>query len=271
MSQVPAGFHDVKMSNGSTVRVADQPKPRIFGGSSSDGAPYDPESADFSRTSSFANKSFNPAGVALSKNQTAEEARDGKRFPSSAYATSRFGAADRPFQTVAFADSSRSANETGKGYLLPGAYDSGKPYDTGKKSEFQDRNALVAQKKVDPFSAPDSLTEKSFSDPAMTHVKHDPYSAANGLDVSRLNNLPNRPLTIDEVRNLINHEQVPDLSSKPEPASKPLNDPNWTPPEVAPMIDRPVTPGPTTEDKSGDLPSPGMMSQPTAAPAPIPK
>jgi hypothetical protein len=267
----PAGFHDVKVAGGAVVRVSDEVGPHYHGQSPvSDDGKYDPENADFSLTSSMATKSFNVGAASLTQSETAKEASDSKHFLTQPYSTSSYGGAGRSFETVAYNDSAHPDAGLNKSFTLPSvASEGGQSFNTGGKSPYQGKTALIAQTtpKIDPFSAPGLLTEKTFTDPVMAkvpHVKRDLYASRENLDVARMIQLPNRALTVDEVRDLINHEQTPDLTSKPDPASKPLNDPNWTPPEMLPPAadDHPSKPGPTTEDKGDDLPSPGMMAQP---------
>jgi hypothetical protein len=273
-NQAPPGYHDVKLSGGAVVRVADQGSTSgLKTAAAQDNGPYDPESANFSKTSSYASKSFDTGHASLSQNSSAEEARDGKHFLTQPYATGEYAGAGRTFKTVAYADASHPDADLTKSFVLskdaaPGA---DQTFNTGRKSEFQDKNALIAQTapKVDPFAAPADLTEKTFFDPTTLHVPHKSFTIDKSVSSDpnsegTITDLPNRPLTVDEVRNLINHEQIPDLNSKAEAPSRALNDPNWTPPEVAPpaLDDRPVRPGPTTESQGDDLPPPGMMSQP---------
>ncbi len=274
----PPGSHDVKTATGAVIRVRDQGGPRFYGSQpADDSGKYDPESADFSRTSSFANKSFDAGRAALSQNETAEEERDNKRFLTQPYATSSYKFAGRSFETVAYNDAAHPDAELNKSFTLPAAYaDGGQTFNTGKKSEYQDKTASIVQAtpKIDPFSAPGALTEKTFFDPTTLHVPHKSFNLSKSIrsdpnSAGTITDLPNRALTVDEVRNLVNHEQIPELNAKPDAPSKPLNDPNWTPPEVAPPApdDSPVKAGPTTEDKSDELPSPGMMSGPPQASA----
>jgi hypothetical protein len=272
----PPGVHDVKTAGGATIRVADQGGSGFHGDQSTDdNDKYDPQSADYSRTSSFAHKSFDTSGSALSQNETAAEARDNKRFLTQPYATGSYKFAGRSFETAAYNDSAHPDAELNKSFTLPAAYEDGnQTFNTGKKSEYQDKTASIVQAapKIDPFSAPGALTEKTFFDPTTLHVPHKSFKLSNSVrsdpnSAGTITDLPNRPLTVDEVRNLVNHEQIPDLNAKSDEPSKPLNDLNWTPPEVAPPApdDRPVKPGPTTEDKSDELPSPGMMAEPPPA------
>jgi hypothetical protein len=265
----PPGYHDKNVNVGGrdmTIRVPDEHKSQLKNSEPSDGH-YDPSSMNINRTSSFADKTFSTRDATLAKDDTAEEAHDQKRFVTGSYDTGSYNQANRTFQTTAYKDSSRTSSDFAKAYQLPAAASEANRTFAVKGSDYQGKKALIAdnpKEKTDPFATPWAQSDKRFFDPAMTHVKRDPYAAANGLDVKHLNELPNRPLTIDEVRNLINHEQIPNLDAPPDPASKPLNDPEWEPPTQAPMLNdkaAPATP-PPDEAKAGELPSPGMLAKP---------
>lgn len=271
----PHGYHDIKVGR-SVIRVKDEPKPTDTS-----------HNIDLGKTSAFSNKTFDTNFASLSKNDSAAEESSNKRFSTHSFSTSNYNQSDQKYQTVAYKESARHSDDFSKSYDLPAANsNANRTFDT-KTSDFQGKKAQIAQTtaKVDPFAAPSSLNEKTFFDPALKHVKRDPY--ATGMDVERLANLPNRPLTIDEVRNLINHEQIPDLNSKPDAPTKPLNDPNWEPPTVAPMAHEPdgrrahwsipashvdsvpIAP-PADMDGPNDLPSPGEMAHPENS-EPLPK
>jgi hypothetical protein len=131
-------------------------------------------------------------------------------------------------------------------------------------SDYQGRTATLGTHQTDA-SVTFPLAGKTYQGPETTYARHDLDQVSQGL--SRMTDLPNRPLTIDEVRNLINHETKPNTNSKPEPASKPLNDPDYKPvPSPAP---------PAADENKGDLvPSPGMAAaalQPPENSEPLPK
>ena len=227
---------------------------------------------DFSKSSSMATKSFDTGFASISKTDTATE-QNSQEFSTHAFATADYSQSIPKYQTVAYNDSSRSSDSFSKDYELPPANAAGSQSFATKTSEFQGKVApdVETPAKTDPFATPSSLSAKTFFDPQMQHIRHDPY--ATGMDVQRLADLPNRPLTIDEVRNLINHEQIPDLNEKPdEEPSKALNDPDWSPPTVAPAArDSIPTPPPAEMEKDGELPAPGEMAQPPENSEPLPK
>jgi hypothetical protein len=269
-SKPPPGYHDVTIGSGankSVIRVADSPKPHVNGEAPSSDGRYDPEKLDFSQSSPLSNKSFATSFSSLSKSATAQETKL-PRFNTHAFNTSSYNQSDRKYATMAYDESSRGSDDFSKTYKLPPANAGANRVFPIKTSDFQGKTALLAQgpSKTDPFATPNALNDKTFFDPEMVHVRRDPYAAANQLDVKRLTDLPNRPLTIKEVRNLINHDQIPNLADKPEEDGdndKPLNDPRWAPPTVAPMApDNSLAIPPADTEKQGDLPAPGEMAQP---------
>jgi hypothetical protein len=276
-SPTPAGYQDKKIQGMdgkiSIIRVQNPAAPHLGGPTPApkDGK-YDPENMDFTRASSFSNQTFNTAHSALSKNDTAAEALGDHQFQTKSFTALKPDSEmnlDRKYQTQSFASSSKDPGEFQKTFPTTGStITQGKENPLGEKtSEFQNRTANLGGPSNAPFAGPSEFSDKTFFDPAMTHVKRDPYAAANNLDVSHMVDLPNRPLTIDEVRNLINHETVPDLNEKPDEPSKALNDPDYQPPLALPEAHGDlVTPGP--EEKDSELPSPGEMAAPgTPAPA----
>jgi len=280
-SDTPApepGYHNVTVQSGGkpmVIQVKDSIGPRLQGASpvAADGK-YDPENMDLGRSSSFANKSFSSSNSALGKSDTALEAQGDNQFQTKPFAavspdsSANFG---RTYPTRSFGSSARSQDEFQKTFATSGSsLTQGKDLSFATQtSDLQGRTAALGGPTKAPFSGLSNLNDKTFSDPNLTHIKRDPYASANNLDVSRLVDLPNRPLTIDEVRNLINHETIPNLNEKPDAPSKALNDPAYEPPAALPPArDDNVPPGP--EEKDSGLPSPGEMAQPNAAGA-LPK
>jgi hypothetical protein len=130
-------------------------------------------------------------------------------------------------------------------------------------SEYAGKTARLGAPGVKVFAS--SLGEKTYSGREAEAVKRDLVQMNDGME--GLKDLPNRPLTIDEVRALINHGIKPETEEKPAEPSKPLNDPDYTPDAApAPLRDAPVD---DTHLKSVDddlIPPPGMMAHPEAAP-----
>jgi hypothetical protein len=271
----PPGSHDITIGSGAgkrIIRVQDSAKLQMHGESSSASeGPYDPERMDFNKASSLSDKSFTSGDALFSKGDSSAGMQAKLKFNTHSFSTAGYNQSDQKFQTAAFSESSHHSNDSGKSFALPGDNSDANKGFPAKTSEYQDKTAQIAQaepSKADPFAAPSSLNEKTFYDPMMNHVKHDPY--ATGLDVKRLSDLPNRPLTIKEVGDLINHEQIPDLNSDPT-AEKDLNlnDPKWKPHEAL-RDSTPVAPA-AELDKPEDLPAPGEMAQPPENSEPLPK
>jgi hypothetical protein len=283
--QPPPGTHDVKTYAGGkpvTIRVKEMPKPELKdSGDSSDGH-YDPSNMNMSKTSSYANKTFSTSEAALGGDATAAEAHDQKRFATSAYSAGSYNQANKTFETAAFKSSPQNGDDFAKTFQLPGdgtATEANRSFGV-KTSDLQGKKALIADnpkdKIPDPFATPWTEGDKRFYDPTMLRVPHkrhdfhlDASKTIAGND--RITNLPNRPLSVDEVRNLINNDQIPNLDEPPDAPTKALNDPGWEPPVKAPMIDDnkavPATP-PADEAAAGDLPSPGMMAKPDSSQPP---
>jgi hypothetical protein len=97
--------------------------------------------------------------------------------------------------------------------------------------------------------------------PEAGQVHHDLDRMNHGLET--LKDLPDRALTIDEVRALINHGVKPDLA-KPSTAepTKPLNDPSYLP-DAAPAPMAPSAPDHLQD--SSDLSTPGATAHPEMA------
>ena len=80
--------------------------------------------------------------------------------------------------------------------------------------------------------------------------------------IAHVSDIPDRPLTIDEVRGLINHGFKPDTTASPDAPTKAINDPDYKPeaspePPEAPSMRAPLI----DDDRDAPLPSPGTMSQ----------
>jgi hypothetical protein len=127
----------------------------------------------------------------------------------------------------------------------------------------QNRTAPIEAKPVETFAAP--MASQKFIGPE-EETRH---KRLTRLDNGQLlvQDLPDRPLTIDEVRDLINHGFKPDTSAPPSPASKPLNDPNYQPEPLRIEPTEPETPAPPPKNAKDDdnddpVPSPGTMAEP---------
>jgi hypothetical protein len=115
-------------------------------------------------------------------------------------------------------------------------------------------------------------TTSTYASPMGDKIFNGDEAAASKRHLTRLKTgqmlveeLPDRPLTIDEVRDLLNHGFKADTDVKPQgEPSKALDDPDYKP---QPLRD---TPNPTVpasdEDKDDPVPPPGTMSAPLAPP-----
>jgi len=122
----------------------------------------------------------------------------------------------------------------------------------------QNRAAILGGPEKPEALASNSMANRQYLGPGAQHVPDD-IAIKDNIVISRMSGLPNRPLSIDEVRNLINHETKPDTDVKPEEPSKPLNDPQYKP---EPLRD---TPSPAGDDDQNDpVPPPGTMAAPPA-------
>ncbi len=118
----------------------------------------------------------------------------------------------------------------------------------------QGRSATIEKQNSAAFASP--LGDKKFEgDEAQAARRHLSRNKSGQIEIT---DLPDRPLTIDEVRNLINHGFKPDTEVKPEEPSKPLNDPDYKP---EPLRDMPA-PASSDDDKDDPVPAPGTMSSP---------
>ena len=136
-------------------------------------------------------------------------------------------------------------------------------------SSEQGRTANLGTVNTFPTQA-SAMSGKPFSGEESDALHHTLTRMKNGQML--VTDLPDRPLTIDEVRELINHGFKADTTKPPEESSKPLNDPNYlpeplrdnpqpqSPAEKTPPRAQPVNPG--DDDKFDAVPGPGMMSQP---------
>jgi hypothetical protein len=219
---------------------------------------YDPTNWNLNQTSSLANKSFASETASLSQKNTS--------FKQSSYLVKPYGGltgADHAmsnlnskFPTSASSAYSRNATELDKTFT-PFSSDSveGRPaLFAASASGFQDRTAALNGHTENMFASP--LADKSYQKiPIVQREIND----TNAGDL-HLKDLPDRPLTIDEVRALINHGIQPDTTVKPAPPSKPLNDPDYQPEPSPPPPDGPA---PASEDDKNDpVPPPGTLAQP---------
>ena len=242
------------------IRVQEETNPYKNVSSSNTPGKYDPESPNFSATSSMADKTFSAPSNSVSKSSADSQ---------SSFATKSYN----------FDPSSISAPnlDTKVGVPITSAYSRGdsdfdKSYSTSSADADQNRKSLMASTTSPDQGRTSTLgdqTANTFASPLTTQIFHGDEADASHRSLTRMQNgqmlvtdLPNRPLTIDEVRALINHGFKPDTGAPPPPEeeqAKPLNDPNYKPEPLR------ETPPPTADDDKDDaVPPPGTMAAPPA-------
>ncbi|MCE0497204.1 MAG: hypothetical protein LV481_04575 [Methylacidiphilales bacterium] len=250
---VPVVGSDGKTTN---IRVQKQPQPDARLSSTSSDGKYDPTQYNLNKTSSFANKSFPDAF--LYQNNGAQETREQHSFITKSYFTDNGSPSNQPaladFNTKATypvtdaytrtapgLDKSYTANQTDAAQNKSAQFTAG-------ASEYQNRAVTLETHKIDTSASP--LANKTYTGPEAVLEQREMSKLNQGL--MQMKDLPNRPLTIDEVRDLINHGVKPDTDAAPAPSSKPLNDPDYKPEPALPL------PPPDTSDE--DVPSPGILA-----------
>jgi hypothetical protein len=243
------------------VRVRDSQDPLRNVSSSPDGK-YDPERI-FSTTSVMADKKFALPSDGLAKADPEFKGRGS--FVTKAYTDTALAPAlpnltsksNLPTSTSAY---SRSATGLDKSYLTASA-DAGQDRTAAlgnQTSPDQGRAANIGDKTVSTYADP--FADKKFEGPEADAVHRHLTKLSNGQ--MYVTDLPDRPLTIDEVRNLINHGFKPDTDKPPEEQSKPLNDPDYQPEPLREMPTAPEVPPVSDDDKNDPVPPPGTMAQP---------
>lgn len=257
--QAAPGCHLVPIkSNGKTIYIQVQDQ----GGSSR-------QAGSFSSTSSFANKTFSSGPGSYYGNNPSLK----KSFLTKSYAVDRpNGDTVSNLNTRVPIPSLTAYNQGAEGFDKSFATSSDKDMEVKAAllaentttSKYQGQSAVLEGKAV-PMPASTTLAPKPYLGPEVSYARRDIDSVNQGL--TRMSGLPNRSLTIDEVRDLINHESKPNTDEKPPEPTKALNDPDYKP------TANPAIPS-AGDEKDGDVPSPGMMSMVPVAPEnsePLPK
>jgi hypothetical protein len=226
---------------------------------------YDPRSINFSAKSSMADKTFSLPSDSLSKGSSDFNNRDQNTFITKTYTEDSsapfapnlntkvsFPAAAGYNRNAAGFDKSYASSSTDLGQNRTSAFAS------SNTSDYQNRAAILGGPEKPEVFASDPMANKQYLGPGAQHVP-DNIVIKDNFVISRMSGLPNRPLTIDEVRNLINHDTKPNTDVKPDEPSKPLNDPNYKPEPLRDM------PPPNSDDDANDpVPPPGTMAAPQA-------
>jgi hypothetical protein len=250
-------------ADGKTVQVKEaDPYRSVKSAPVSDGK-YHPEEVNFGATSSMANKKFDVPSDGLTKADPDFINHGQDTFTTKPYAfnTSSTPISNLDSKTAYQANNTfdRSAAGFDKNYATSKA-DAGQDRTATLDSSTptateQDRTAVLGGGAIPTF--PDTLGDKKFEGPEADAVHRHLKKASNGQIL--ITDIPDRPLTIDEVRDLINHGFKPNTDAPPPEPSKPLNDPDYKP---VPLRDTP--PPDNDDDKNDPVPPPGTMAAPPA-------
>jgi hypothetical protein len=253
--------------DGKTIRVKEpDPYADVKPAPPSDGK-YHPAEVNYGATSAMADKTFSLPANALSKSDP--EFTNGAQ---DTFATKPY-AADSAAATVPNLNTKASLSTTSAYSRNASAFD--KNYMTASDDSSQNRTAVLASvtspdqgraavlggQTTATYAAP--FADKTFQGPEADAAHRHLKKLANGQIL--VTDLPDRPLTIDEVRDLINHGFKPNTDVAPQEQSKPLNDPDYKPEPLR------ETPPPDTssapagdDDKNDPVPPPGTMAVPPA-------
>jgi hypothetical protein len=260
VNSVPPGYKQVRLPSGAVVTVKDVPVQQSTIGNTT--GKYDPSSYDLNRTSPFSGKQFLPGTTSRYDKDSAFTPADNttyvtKQYDSSLLNSSALQGKEAKFDQPAY-NGVNSASGWDKEYTTTGNYlaqNQTTALNTTTTSSDQNRSAELPPGKTDVFPYSDS--SKQYLGPGAQNVPKG-VNIKDNVVLSHFDDftgLPDRPLTIDEVRDLINHGVTPDTKSPPPPESKPLNDPAYVP--------RPLRDMPTPNDERNDaVPPPGTMSMP---------
>jgi hypothetical protein len=268
----PPGYKmvPVSMGNGHTGYIQVKDASKMY----SDGST--PNNSGFNMTSSMANKTFLPdAGSGSGSNY---QAKMQSTFATKSYFAKASDATDQSMpglhdEAPVKADTafSRRADGFDRSFQTSSADEQTKTSPMGsQKSDDSDRTANMGGHEIKEFAYTDS--DKTYTGPEARGVKHDLDRMNQGLE--SLKDLPDRPLTIDEVRALIDHGVKPDLDEKPAAPSKPLNAPDYQPDAAPAPLREPIQPGHLKDvnDVDTDLSVPGAVAHPDeTVPDPAPE
>jgi hypothetical protein len=244
------------------VRVEQQTDPLKNVPASGTPGKYDPQRL-FSSTNAMANKSFSPSSDPLSHANSDFTDHDRNTFATKSYvdraSSSSTANPDAKASFPTFASNSRPAPGFDKNYATPNAdprLNRPAAFVPSNTAADQNRSAVPGGSEKPEELTASSMANKQYLGPGAQQVPEGIVIKDN-IVISRMSGLPNRPLSIDEVRNLINHESKPDTDAKPAEPSKPLNDPDYKPEALR------DTPSPAGDDDKNDpVPPPGTMAAP---------
>lgn len=219
----------------------------------------------FSRESTFANKQFATNKAEFSKSDMAFQKSSFQAKPFFSNDDSGTNTTTANLNTKVPTQATAAYNQHVSGFdknFATSGSDSAQNKKTlfnSSTSDYQGRTASFDATKSTPLST-STLAQKQYLGPGAQKVPEGVEIKENTV-LTRMSALPDRPLTIDEVRNLINHEVKPDADAKPESESKPLNDPDYTPP-VSPEPPSRASSHSSSSDDDDPIPSPGAMANP---------
>ena len=271
-AQPPPGYKLTTVNiGGKPVQVQEyDPFSKVKAAPPADGK-YHPTEMNFSATSSMAEKKFGASTDTLAKGDPDLLNSEKNAFVTKSYTDDAFASGQADFNNKAKMTStgsySRNANGFEKAYATSNAdADQNKPaLLASSKSTDQDHTAVIGGHDEDMYQS--AMSGKTFEGPEADAVHRHLSKLPNGQML--VTDIPNRPMTIDEVRNLINHGFKPATDEKPPEASKPLNDPDYKPQPLRDMPDSsandslPASPA-NDDDKNDPVPPPGTMAAPAA-------
>jgi hypothetical protein len=224
----------------------------------------------FSETSPMANKVFDVPGSQFAKTAV----NDKNTFVTKSYIDQNPEAANE-FQKADTHSSSftKTNHDFEKGFFTASADSQSNHPFAAANTTVDDQNRAAVLGGPDKQDMPvDPMANKQYLGPGAQKVPADVLVKEN-MVLTRVNDIPNRPLTIDEVRDLINNGAKPNLNEKPDEPSRPLNDPDYKPEPLRGDPTPPPVPGymQHADDDSADMvPSPGEIAHPPENSEPLP-
>lgn len=270
----PPGYKNVAIKQGGGtgyIQVRDSEDPyKNVKDSSGD---KEPDHFSFGMTSDMSNKTYSTADSTMET--TAYQKNAQKTFVTQSYFADNSEGTDKTtpglnshFPVTSAEGYSTPASGYDKSFMTASSdVDQNKSFAT-TSSRDQNHTAVLGGHDVKMYAS--SMSSKTFQGREADAAKRDLDDLNQGL--VGLKDLPNRPLTVDEVRALINHGVKPETDQKPAEQSKPLNDPGYMPdPAPAPLHDAPSN---HLRDDATDpdmIPPPGMMGPTPATLSPPPE
>ena len=228
---------------------------------------------NFSLVSPMASQQFNATTSSVSKKDSLVNSQNQSAFVTKSYneaPTSGHGVSnqDKKFNMPVSDAYAHNSNSFDKSYATSSSNLGSKQVAAfDKASSDQDQTATFKTHKTDTYAS--RYASQTYTGPEVEKIKSDLNKLNGGM--MDIKDLPNRPLTIDEVRALINHGVKPDTSAPPPPASKALNDPDYKPDETSSLVPKEL-PAPVNEDDKNDpVPAPGTMAHPPENSEPLPQ